>query len=263
MGKIVLTDEEKILASRVQDLIQRCESENCPAFSEFLSDRERMIVLEKAKELGMGERVLMYGGYDDSERCIAGFFPEYSLYMEKEELYAQFPLKALEIRCSGFREHSHRDFLGSVLGLGIERSVIGDIIVAEKGYSATMFVHEKICPFLTENLKLVGRDGVSVGAFSDDGAMEITRRFETINGTVASLRADALLSEILNISRDKAVKLIEAGLVAVNHCELGQKSAEISEGDIITVRGSGKFRLSNIGDTNRRGRIRFEIQKYL
>lgn len=262
MGNLILTDEEKVLSSRARELIHRCGTENVPAFTEFLSDREAAVVRERVCEMGVQNTFISYGGFDDAERTVAGFFPEYSVYMDKEELLREFPIEALKIECSGFREHSHRDFLGSVLGLGLDRAVIGDIIVGEKGCSAVVFVHRKIAAFICENLKLVGRDGVKV-SICDTASICISRNYEKISGTVSSLRIDALLSEILNISRDKAVKLIESELVTVNHVFVAEKSKEVSEGDVITARGFGKYRLSVVGDVNRKGRTRYEVEKYI
>lgn len=262
MGNLILTDEEKMLSARTADLIQRSEKENVAVFCDFLSDREKAVVLEKVNEFGMSERVIFFGGYDDAERVLAGFFPEYSIYMDKEELLREFPIEALKIECSGFRTHTHRDFLGSILALGIDRSVIGDIAVGEKGYEAVCFVHKRMAEFISENLTLVGRDGVKVSVCSPEN-IAVSVKYEEISGTVSALRIDALLSEILNISRDKATKLVESECVSVNHCVVTEKSHTVSVDDIITVRGFGKYKLSNVGDVNRKGRTRFIVQKYV
>ncbi len=263
IGKLNLSDDEKILAARVQDFIKRSSDKSVPVFTEFLSDREQAIVSETAGAMAARESMIVFGGYDDAERAVIGFFPDYCMYCEKDELLAEFPFVALKIKCSGFREHSHRDFLGSLLGLGVERSVIGDIIVGEKGYSATVFVLSKMCGYICENLKLVGRDGVKVEPCATDDLDFIERKFESIKGTCASLRLDALMSEMLNLSREKAGKLILEGCVSVNHEESTDKSRQLFLNDVISVKGFGKYRLSSVGDTNRKGRIRFEVQKYI
>lgn len=263
MGKLILTDEEKVLCARVRDMLRKCDCENCPVFSDFLSDREKAIVMEVARETGAPGPVLFYGGYRDAERTLVGFFPEYCMYVDEADLYDEFPIDVLEIVCSGFREHTHRDFLGSVLGLGIERTVIGDIIVGEKGYSSNMIVHRKISEFLLENFRLVGRDGIKVSKNTVQSLEGVERNFELICGTVAGFRVDALLSEVLNISREKSVRLIEGGFVTINHMEINSKSEQVSEKDVFTVRGYGKYRLSKIGSANRKGRIRFEAEKFI
>lgn len=262
MGILNLSDDEKILSSRTEDYISRCTGKNVAVFSDFLSDREREIVVQTAHSFGFSEKLLFFGGYNDSERTIAGFFPDY-YDVEDNSITEEFPICALRIKCSGFRTHTHRDFLGSILGLGIIRDVIGDIIVGENGYEAVVFVHTKIKDFLLENLKLVGRDGVKVKIAEKEELFSVTRSFETIKSTCASMRLDAVISEILGISRDKAEKLINGGSVQVNHSELTDKSFPLSLGDSLTIRGFGKYRISEIGDQNRKGRTRFEVQKYL
>lgn len=263
MGKFILTDEEKVLCARVRDMIRKCNCDNYPVFSDFLSDREKSIVMDVVREVGANGPVLFYGGYKDAERTLAGFFPEYSMYINEEELYTEFPIEVFEIECSGFREHTHRDFLGSVLGLGIERAVVGDILVGEKGYSSTMIVHRKISEFLLENFKLVGRDGIKISRTTVQSLESVERNYELICGTVSGFRIDALLSEVLNISREKSVKLIEGGFVTINHMEIDSKSDQVCEKDVFTVRGYGKYRLSKIGSVNRKGRIRFEAEKFI
>lgn len=263
MGILNLSDDEKILAAKAEDYIRRAKDKGVAAFTDFLSDREQAVVMQVAAQMSASENTVVFGGYSDAERAVVGFFPDYCLYMERKELLSDFPLSVLCIKCSGFREHTHRDFLGSFMGLGIERSVIGDIIPDEKGYSATVFVLSKISGYICENLRLVGRDGVKVFPRDFEGLHIAKRKFADISGTCASLRIDALISEILNVSREKASTLILDGSVSINHSELSDKSKTVAQGDIITVRGFGKFRVFEIGDINRKGRTRFTVQKYI
>ncbi len=262
MGILNLSDDEKILSSHIGDCISRCMGRNVAVFSDFLSDREQAIARQTAQSLGFSEQLVFYGGYNDSERAVAGFFPDY--YDIKDiSIIEEFPICALKIKCSGFRTHTHRDFLGSILGLGIMRNVIGDIIVGENGYEAVVFVHTRMKDFLLENLELVGRDGVKVEIAKQAELCDVARSFEIIRSTCASMRLDAVISEILNLSRDKSEKLISSGSVQVNHSEISDKSFLLNLDDCLTVRGFGKYRISEIGDQNRKGRTRFEVQKYL
>ncbi len=258
-----LTQDEKILAARVADYIQRCEKNGKAVFTDFLSERESAIVCATAAQAGVAELIVRFGGFRNAERTVVGFFPQYSIYFEKSEILNEFPIVALKITCSGFEEHTHRDYLGAILALGIERSVIGDIVVGDNGYTATVFVLEKISEFLISTLKLIGRDSVKIKRCALNEIPEIAHEVSEIFGTLASLRIDSFVSEILNISRDKAVKLIESGFVTVNHAQVLSKSERISEGNVITVRGYGKFKLSQVGDANKKGRTRFCAEKYV
>ena len=89
MGILVLTDEEKLISARAAEMMQRCEKENIPFFKDFLSDREKAVVLERVREFGKTETVLCNGGFADAERTVVGFFPEYSIYIDKEELFVE------------------------------------------------------------------------------------------------------------------------------------------------------------------------------
>lgn len=263
MGILNLSDSEKILSARAKEYVHRALERGVPVFTDFLSDRERAVVLECSSLLSAMENTVVFGGYDEAERTMIGFFPDYAMYLETEELYSEFPVALLSIECSGFRTHTHRDYLGSILALGIERCVIGDIIVGDKGYSAYVVVHRRICDFILENLKLIGRDGANVKKEDFRVLSNVKREFQTIRGTCASMRVDALISEALCVSRDKAQNLVSDGFVSINHEICENRSRIITVGDILTVRGFGKFRLSLVGDVNRKGRTRFELQKYI
>lgn len=258
-----LSDEEKTLAAKIRDYIGRCNTKGVAVYTDFLSDREQAIALEAAKTMGVSEGVVVYGGFEDAERAVVGFLPEYAVYLQREEIIRDFPITALKINCSGFREHTHRDFLGSILALGIKRSVTGDIIVGDKGFSAIVFVHNRMVDFLCENLTRIGRDGVTVSVANPEETSSIIRNYEVIRGTSASLRLDAIISEVLNLSRDKSQTLISSGLVTVNHEEVSDKSRMLDLHDVFTVRGYGKYVLSSVGDKNRKDRIRFEVSRFI
>ena len=262
MRKWILSDEEKLFFSRVTELAERCRQRCVPAFTGFLTDREQAIFQSAAESVGMRGQTVCFGGYPDAERAIGAFFPDYCFYDGAPSLSGEFPIRALSLVCSGFREHTHRDYLGSLLGLGVDRSVVGDILVCESGDAATVFVHEKIVPFFLENLKLVGRDGVRVTLASDGEIAGVERRYDEIRGTCHSMRVDAVLAEVLGLSREKAEKLIADGSVEIGHCPVTEKSEPVELHDVITVRGYGKYRVDETGDVNRRGRIRFLIRKY-
>ena len=258
-----LSDEEKTLVAKMRDYIGRCNTKGITVYTDFLSDREQAIALEVAKSMGASESVVVYGGFKNAERAIVGILPDYATYLQYEEIISDFPIIPLEIKCSGFREHTHRDFLGSILALGIKRCVIGDIIVGDKGHFAVVFVHNRMVDYLYENLKMIGRDGIRISIATNENIACITRKFEIIGGTAASLRLDAIISEVLNLSRDKSQTMINSGLVTVNHEETTDKSRMLELDDVFTVKGFGKFVLSSIGEKNRKDRIRFGVSKYV
>ncbi len=263
MGILRLNDDERIFESRIEDLVDQCDKKSIPVYSSFLSEREAEIAKEVVCRLGKKENILFFGGFDEAERSILGVFPDYSMYCEREELLSDFPICVINAECSGFRTHTHRDFLGSLLALGIQRDVLGDILPSTNGYSAVLFVHRKIAEYVLENLTLVGRDRVKMSLCENFDKSAIKREYQSINATVASLRTDAVISELLNLSREKSQLLITQDAVAVNHRQVEAKSHEIKVGDTISVRGYGKYKLSKIGDINRKGRIRITVLKFI
>ncbi len=218
-----------------------------PRFSDF-SDPVKAVMLKGIAERNFEVEVRLFGGYEYAERVVAGFFPEYA---EKED----FPLSAVEIRYNEeySRRLSHRDFLGSVLGLGLDRGKIGDIIVKDGG--AIVFAKSEAADFIMYNLDKVGRTKVSCNIPTD-----ITEYTETVMGkekvgVVASPRADAVISKVFNVSRSSAAEYIKAGKVFVNWAPLESVSGHIGENDVITLRGKGRVKLLEFMGNTKKDRL--------
>jgi len=149
---------------------------------------------------------------------------------------------------------THRDYLGAVLGLGLDRGKIGDIRLGPAG--AVMYVAEEVAHFIAENLTQVGRVSVKAAANSQLDGFETTSRAKRI--TVPSMRLDAVLSAALNLSRGKASLLIEAEKVFVNW-KLAKKTYTVAVGDAITVRGVGRVSVDSLGGNTKKDRIVLEV----
>ncbi len=155
---------------------------------------------------------------------------------------------------------THRDFLGTFMGMQLKREVIGDIVVAEG--EAQAFVTEVAAKLILSSVSKIGRVGVKV---SDDRPfeLEVRQEYKKIIGTVASLRLDCIVSLAAHISRDSAAGLIRSDRVDVNHFTASSISQELHEGDIISVRGSGRYVLSAVNGLSGKGRIHVEVLKYI
>ena len=167
-----LTDAQKLLASRISDYL-RFSDRGELVCGNFLTPSEAAYALAVAGELRALDRIFLFGGYDDAERKMLFIIPSFLSDMdgepcEKARMY--FPeeferaLKAIKIQGSGYRELSHRDYLGSILALGIERSSLGDIVVQNE-YSAVIFCTEKIFDFLAVGIEKIASDKVTVTEF--------------------------------------------------------------------------------------------------
>ena len=252
---------------RVADLIRRCEKQYTPQFTGFLTSEEQAVADRLARQ-SADVFVLFIGGFSGAERCVAGFFPcDIYLYPENEsrksELEALAELQFVEIAGSGFVNISHRDVLGSVMALGIKRETVGDIVVADDNKTAYLAVLPGIAEYLCTSLERVARDKVKVRIISPDKVPEKKQSFSDMSLTLASVRLDALLSGMLNISRDKAKKLIASGRVGLNHVEIQSCDKEFAEGDIISVKGEGKFVVDAFLGVTVKNRNRVIVRKYL
>lgn len=201
-----------------------------------------------AKEMGLGFH--LFGGFDQAERQMAAF-----LELPTE---AEYPILCLEAAFEKkYSQPSHRDVLGAILGLGIDRSHVGDILL--EADNAYVFATEEMGPFIAENLMEAGRVPLHCALLSQLPELAppkgIMRR-----DTVSSLRLDAIVAAALNLSRTRAVELIERGLVRVNHLPVEKGDARVGQGDMISLRGYGRVALRQVGAPTRKGRLPIELE---
>lgn len=249
------TPEEKLLGRRLLDLAERCERIGWYTCTDFLSPAEQAFCGSVLTRTGL--KYVLDGGYDGAERACVVFCPDYcdDYPTEREDR----PVAAVRVTHS--TPLTHRDFLGSVLGLGLERDAVGDILVGEK--STVILMTSDILPFVLTNLSSVGRVGVRVDQLplTDIAPPEV--RFETVKDTVASLRLDCVVASAFRLSREAAQKAIAVGLVRQNHLEQTSPSASVAQGDVLALRGRGKAQLDEVGGESRKGRIWISIKKFI
>ena len=263
----MIKEEFSVLFAHVDDLCARAERGELGA-TRFLSPKEQYALSVYLNSHGFRGRYIVFGGYVDAERCRVFILPE---YIENAETYGDIspyiedkPISAIRIVGSGYRKLTHRDFLGSLLALGIERDVVGDIVVrsGEKD-EAVVFCDGVIEEFLLAELKRIANDAVKTETFtvSDDFVSE--RRFLHISDTVASARLDCIVAAICSLSREKARAAIISGLVEVNFENETAPDKNLSVPAVVSVRGYGKFRINSVSDITRKGRLRLDADKYL
>lgn len=248
-----MTEEEKLLISRVNDVFRLCEKYACPRFTSFLDGAMQLCVKEN---IYCGDNTMFFGGFEDSERKILGVFPEWTEPSEQE-----FPIGVLKISHTYGGELSHRDYLGSIMSLGIERSKTGDILV--DGNTAFVFAESDICSYIKNNIKKIGSRGVDIEICAADDIVLPERKFQTLNIVAASMRLDAIVGALAKLSRAQAVRLIEGGKVSVNHKEILKAAYEVNEGDLISVRGFGRALADKVGANTRSGRLHVVMKKYV
>ena len=196
-----------------------------------------------------------YAGFEgDSERCIA------CVYSQWDDVYTyDYPITILYSQIYGDDKLTHRDFLGAIMNLMLKREYIGDILVIDdKCYIAC---HNNMVPVIKSELKKVKRSFVDFEEYTKPLTYIRTVSLKK-SVTVASLRLDAVLSAVLNISRSEAVTLIKQGLVSVNHLLSKHSDFEIMDGDVLSVRKHGKFKLCFDGTKSRKDRFFITYLKY-
>ena len=253
------------LFARLDDMVGKSERGEL-AVSSFLTPREQHYAQKYLER--MGAHLISFGGYADAERQRIYILPD---YMEGVDSSADFEdygfsceIATLEINGSGYRNLTHRDYLGSLLGLGLERSVIGDIVVLdEKGRQAVVFCESRISRFIEEMLEKVANDKVKVRQIEISENFLPKRKFAPISDTIASPRLDCIVAALCSLSRAKAAETITGGLVELDFEREERPDRVVSAPAQISVRGFGKFRIHSTGEQTKKGRYRLSADKYI
>jgi len=197
----------------------------------------------------------VYGGYPNAERNALCIFPS-------EHKGSLPPVTAVIIRWPGSEaEIGHRDLLGAVLGLGLRRDQVGDIVMLEEGGAAVMVMESK-AEYVCSNLLQAGNMPVDCSICEPEKLPLVKENGKEIKGTVASLRLDSILSLGFGASRSKVVRLVKGGLVMVNWRPVDSPSLQLNEGDQLSLRGRGRLYISSVEGRTRKGRIHLKLKKY-
>ena len=246
--------DEKILLSSIEDKAEKSYNKNIPAYTNFLDLHQQTLVSQHSKNFKA--RFLMYGGYEEAERKIVAFLPDY-LEQPEEDV-----IKVVQVSVNSKEQLTHRDYLGASLGLGIKRDQLGDILISDKG--ADILVKSEMAEFLCNNLVKAGRANLSCEV-KELSEIEFapSEPKETKLVSASSLRLDKIVAEGFKISRSDAVSLIlSGGKVFVNQKEVQKPDFQLSEGDKITLRGKGKIELSALNGISKKGKLRVELKIY-
>lgn len=269
------TDE--LLIAQIEDKIRQADEWSTMTAGDFLDMHQRKVVANYAKAGKLPVKMVFYGGYADAERCMPVFLPDYiewngefdgtasggagkaEIDMPPEEVTELLRVIRVSVP-KGSRHLTHRDYLGSLLALGIDREVTGDIMVHELG--ADIIVETAIADFIEMNYDKAGRTNLEVSVHPITelclGEINIVQKHDT----VASLRLDSVVASAFALSRAKAADAVRRGIVSVNSMEALKTDMEIEEGDRIVLRGKGKAVLAEVGGVSRKDRIRITFDLY-
>ncbi len=242
--------DSELLPARIEDLKHLCQKTSSPKFLGFLTADELSIALNCLKN---EKNYSYFGGYEGSERTMLAFLPDWC----DEPIY---PITALTFTYRKCDNLSHRDFLGSLMALGIARETVGDILV-ENG-RAVVFVLNDISKFVISQINKIGKVGVNVCAGFESPLPCVSKK-ESFCVTVASLRLDCVVSALCGCSRSKALQIIGDGLVIVNSVCITKATFNLTSNSNITIRQKGKFEINDCDELSKKGRIILKYSKYV
>ncbi|MFI3172116.1 MAG: YlmH/Sll1252 family protein [Eubacteriales bacterium] len=251
-----MNKQDDLLKNRLIELSRIAYEREISTFTDYLnlSEIDTLVCIPKNELYSKYE---LYGGYEYAERQMISFVPDALCY---ENIY---PISALKVEVKALKyseELTHRDYLGSLLGLGLDRSKIGDILILDT--HTVIFVHECIANYVIEHFNKVKHTYILTSKL-ESCDLQFKPKFQEIKGTVASIRLDSILSLIMKESRSKLIKLIEGGKVYVNGRLITTNAYKLSEQDLISVRGHGKYQYDSLISTTKKDRLLVTVKKFI
>ncbi len=249
--------EDTILQKRFADLQRQSETNNIYTYTGFLNTAEQAVFYNSLPDIPTNSYSL-WGGFPDAERKILRFGSPDTLWYDEP-----FPLTCIVIKpvSAKFAEKlSHRDILGSIMNLGIDRSLIGDIIV--KNEICYVFCLLRISEYIVNEITRIRHTEVRC-SISENIPEDATPNLQELSLIVPSLRIDVIVSKVFHISRSESDSLFSKGFVFANGREIEKSAANLKEGDTISVRGYGKFKFADVIHETKKGNLSVIIYKYV
>ncbi len=255
-------EKDELLVKRIQELAKLADRRDCVTFTDFLNLNEQNILHQTTQKFSWikGET---FGGYTGAERQIAAFVPDAPAYAQTCVEKTEYPISCVHIAPLNTRfaePLTHRDILGTLMSLGIDRAKTGDIVLWEDRWY--LFCHSTFAPMICEELTRIRHTSVKCTACSFT-EFSYKPKTETLRGSVASVRLDNVIALAFHASRSSLLALIEGEKVFVNGKLITTNAYTLREGDIISVRGLGKFCYKEVVGQTKKGRCMVEIEKYV
>lgn len=249
-----MMDEIQQMQKRLNELALRALYSGRCSFSRFLEPSLEHVARTAAAQAGV--QIAFRGGYEGAERTVAAFYTDGAPAAE------EYPLCCLEINWNAkYANPGHRDLLGAIMALGLERSAIGDVAMGAQQGVAYLFAHSDVEDYIAMNLESAGRASLRVRPCRTSPSIKAPEGI-WMRITVSSLRLDAVLAAALKLSRNEAQRLIEAGLVKRNHLEELRGDIHLENGDLLSIRGHGRMRVEALDGLTRKGRQAVRLFKY-
>lgn len=249
-------ERDDFFQKRIRELANIAYQRDIVTFSDFLNLNEQNIINSRHFHIP-GIVMEWSGGYEHAERQMVAFHPDALVFPW------EYPIDCLKVEPKAVKfsdKLTHRDYLGALLNLGVDRGVIGDILVREE--AAWFFCLRRMTDFFLENLCRVKHTNVQICKVDNPKELP-SPELEPVSGTCASVRLDALIALAFQGSRSSMVSFIESGHVFVNGRMITSNGYEPKEGDIISVRGRGRFCFDGVTGHTKKGRCAVRIMRYV
>lgn len=253
---LTLSIEEKQFINRLEDKLERVEERYQEEVTDFLEPRMQLVAEEYLRSQKI-KRYLFCGGYEEAERKRLVLYPEYS---EPNCDMAEIVLLKFQGKLD-FVTVNHRDFLGAIMSLGLRREKLGDLLVLEDG--CALFVEQEVASYVMQNELRVKHVPLTIHALPLDSFQAPGQNTKELHVMVSSMRLDTILAHGLNLSRAKAMDLIQAGKVKVNHTEVTDNDFQCRQEDLISCRGFGRMRVGEQSGETKKGKLKVCLIKYL
>lgn len=251
-----ISEEERMIAAQIIDKAESVLRGEEMALTHFLNPHQQDIAEGIIRQFP-AIKFRFYGGFDRAERKRLIIIPEYMLW---EMIH--IPLSYLQLTGNfNFQQVSHRDYLGSLLGLGLKREMLGDILVGSDG--AQLIVASEVKETICMNLERVHQIPIQLKEIDQEKLFVPEEKVKEIKSTVASLRLDSVASTGFSNSRSKMAKDIKTEKVRVNFEVVTNPARIIKPGDIISIRGRGRVEIKEIAGETKKGRIKLSLNRYL
>ena len=258
LNKFSKDADERMVLARALDQMERAANRSIPCATQFLSPAQRA-ALEPLLAACGHPRHLFHGGYEGAERTVCVFLPD---WQEPEDWTAEDELAAIEAAYPPTgADLTHRDLLGGLMGIGLTREKVGDILVGDT--AAQIVCLKEAAPIILSQFDQAGRYRLRLKEIPLSALSPAPAEVKLIHDTVSTLRLDAVLASGFSLARGKAADLVTTGRVSLNHRECLKPDKPVAEGDILTCRGLGKCVVKTVGGQSRKGRIIIEIERYL
>lgn len=241
------SDKDELFYSKLDDAANLCYTRQKPYFFPFLSERRQALAEKYLRAIYFGN-FCFFGGYENSERKM--------LALCYDDSKPEFPISALEFRYRNCDKLTHRDFLGALMSLGIERETVGDILV-EDGRTV-VFIKNELKDYIISQISKIGNVGVKL-CDADLSKLPKGRGTEDLSLVVSSLRLDNIVAAVTGLSREKTKSLILTGNVSLNYIQTMNISQIADAGDVLIIRGKGKYILNAVMGETKKGRIRISL----